>query len=246
MLLLTHAIAFLRDHVLPVSATILRVSFRLQLARFPWPLALTVLRLLLVPVFLYLLVLACDRSERRTDYRFIALGVFAVMAITDKLDGTLARKLNQVTRLGTFLDPIADKLLIAGSFLLLTFPRFAPARMNIPWPILWGVYQKDLCVVIGAWVVKHKLGKVEINANYPGKINTVVEVVLVLSTLLAPEWIAISPVFAAALLWTLWHLTVLATAGSAIGYSVEGARQLRRAAAATPHSGQRSGVARRS
>jgi phosphatidylglycerophosphate synthase len=150
------------------------------------------------------------------------------MAITDKLDGTLARKLNQVTRLGTFLDPIADKLLISGSLILLTFPRFAPAGFNIPWPILWGVYQKDLCVVIGALVVKFRIGKVEINANLPGKINTLVEIVLVLSTLLAPEWIAISPTFAAIFLWSLWHLTVLATAASAFGYSIEGARQLRR------------------
>jgi cardiolipin synthase (CMP-forming) len=212
-------------------ATISPVWLRERMTKFPWPLALTLLRLLLVPVFLYLLVLAASRTRDSGNFRYAAVGVFGVMAITDTLDGALARRLNQVTRLGTFLDPIADKLLITGSFLLLTFPRFAPAGMNIPWPILWGVYQKDICVVIGALVVKLKLGRVEINANYPGKINTAAEVVLVLSTMLAPEWIAISPGFAAMLLWTLWHLTVLATAASAFGYSIEGARQLRRATA---------------
>jgi cardiolipin synthase len=192
-----------------------------RLKHFPWPTALTSLRLLLVPVFLYLLII---------HQRYPALAVFTVMAITDKLDGTLARKLNQVSKLGTFLDPTADKLLITGCFILLIFPRYAPAGFAIPWPIFWGVCQKDVCVLIGAAIVKWKLGRVEINANLPGKINTVVEIVLVLCTLLAPEWIAISPAFAAVSLWTMWHLTVLATAASAMGYSIEGARQLRAAA----------------
>jgi len=203
------------------------VSDPAQIKSFPWALALTLSRLLLVPVFLYLLILG--GSQNSDPLRHIALAIFAVMAITDVLDGYLARRLNQVSKLGTYLDPTADKLLVSGSFLLLAFHCFAPAGFNIPWPILWGVYQKDICVLIGAAVVKYKIGKVEIKANYAGKINTLVEVFLVLSTLLAPEWIAISPLFAAILFWTLWHLTVLATAASAIGYSIEGARQLRRA-----------------
>ena len=197
--------------------------------------ALTTLRLLLLPVFFYLLILAAPPragmiASGSNRYREAALVVFVIMAITDKLDGTLARRLNQVTKLGTFLDPTADKLLITGGRLLLCMPRLAPAGMFIPWQVLWGVFQKDVCVLIGAAVVKHKLGKVEINANLPGKINTVVEISVVIATLLAPEWIAISPAFAAFFLWSLWHLTVLATAWAGIGYSCEGARQLRAAA----------------
>jgi CDP-diacylglycerol--glycerol-3-phosphate 3-phosphatidyltransferase len=198
---------------------------------------LTSLRLLLVPVFLYLLITAAPPrasvvpiDQSRFDHRrWIALGIFAIMAITDKLDGSLARRLNQVTRLGTFLDPTADKILVTFGLLLLVFPRFAPAGFAVPWPILWGVYQKDLCVLIGAGVVKYQLGKVEINANLWGKINTALEVALVIGTLLAPEWIAISPMFAAIFMKILWHGTVLATAAAAIGYSREGARQLRAA-----------------
>jgi CDP-diacylglycerol--glycerol-3-phosphate 3-phosphatidyltransferase len=198
---------------------------------------LTSLRLLLVPVFLYLLIAAAPAraneipiNQSQLDHRrWLALGLFAIMAITDKLDGYLARKLNQVTRLGTFLDPTADKILVTFGLLLLVFPRFAPAGFAVPWPILWGVYQKDLCVLIGAGVVKYHLGKVEINANLPGKINTTVEVALVIGTLLAPEWIAISPMFAAIFMKCLWHGTVLATLAAAIGYSREGARQIRSA-----------------
>jgi cardiolipin synthase len=190
--------------------------------RFPWPTALTTTRLLLVPVFLCLLLQPANANHRR-----LALAVFLIMAITDKLDGTLARRLNMVTTLGTLLDPIADKLLISGSFIILVFPRYAPAGFAIPWPILWGVYQKDLCVLIGALIVKRTVGKVKIHASQPGKINTVMEVALVIATLLAPEWIAISPAFAAFFFWSLWHLTVLATAVAAIDYSMEGSRQLR-------------------
>jgi CDP-diacylglycerol--glycerol-3-phosphate 3-phosphatidyltransferase len=160
-------------------------------------------------------------------YRQAALGVFAIMAITDKLDGYLARRFNQVTRLGIFLDPVADKVLITFGLLLLVFPRFAPAGFNIPWPILWGVYQKDICVIIGALVVRHKLGRVAINANFFGKINTAFEVALVIGTLLVPEWLAIGSLFTAVFMKLLWHGTVLATAAAAIGYSLEGARQLR-------------------
>jgi CDP-diacylglycerol--glycerol-3-phosphate 3-phosphatidyltransferase len=176
-------------------------------------------------VFLFLLT-AGDR------FRPEALCIFAIMAITDFLDGYLARKFNQVSRVGTFLDPTADKLLITGSLLILCIPRFAPARFDIPWPVLLGIFMKDVCVLIGAAVVKYKLGKVEINANLPGKVNTTLEISVVIATLLAPEWIAISPLFAAVFLWLLWHLTVLATAWSGMGYSYEGARQLRAANAA--------------
>jgi len=198
--------------------------------------AITLLRLLLVPVFLWLLILAATQrngeaarmSGAIVAARQLALVVFVVMAVTDILDGHLARRLNQITKLGTFLDPIADKLLVSSAFLILVFPRFAPAGFAIPWPILWGVYQKDLCVLIGAGVVKWKVGKVEINASLPGKFNTATEVALVIATLLAPEWIRISPAFAAIFLWSLWHLTVLATAAAAMGYSIDGARQLRR------------------
>jgi CDP-diacylglycerol--glycerol-3-phosphate 3-phosphatidyltransferase len=201
--------------------------------------ALTLLRLLLVPLFLLLLISAAPPraglvpvDEGRLDHRrWLALGVFAVMAVTDTLDGMLARKLKQVSRLGTFLDPAADKILVTGGLFLLILPRFAPAGFAIPWPVLWGVCQKDVCVLIGAAVVKWKLGRVEINANRWGKLNTMMEVAMMIAAILSPEWIAISPLFAAVFLWSLWHLTVLATAAAAWGYSAEGARQLRRAEA---------------
>src|SRR5437764_514187 len=85
--------------------------------RLSWPMGLTMLRLLLLPLFLYLL-LVDSRQPLPHVHRWWAVAVFAVMAITDKLDGYLARRLNQTSKLGAMLDPVADKLLIASSVVL--------------------------------------------------------------------------------------------------------------------------------
>ena len=74
------------------------------------PNALTVLRLLLVPIFLWLLLENTDSS------RWWALGVFVVAAYTDHLDGKLARSRNLITNFGKLADPIADKFLTLGAF----------------------------------------------------------------------------------------------------------------------------------
>ena len=78
-----------------------------------WPMGLTMLRLLLLPVFLC--VLLPDAGRAGPNRRRWAVAIFAVMAVTDKLDGYLARRLNQTSKLGAILDPIADKLLVACS-----------------------------------------------------------------------------------------------------------------------------------
>ena len=73
------------------------------------PNILTIFRMAMVPVFIVLMLL---------DMPLAALIVFAVASITDKLDGHLARKNNQVTVFGKFMDPLADKLLVMSAFLL--------------------------------------------------------------------------------------------------------------------------------
>lgn len=72
-----------------------------------WPNRLSILRILLSPVFMLLLI------DNRQESRIAALGVFFIASITDLYDGYLARRYGWVTNLGKFLDPLADKLLIA-------------------------------------------------------------------------------------------------------------------------------------
>ncbi len=87
------------------------------------PIALTALRIFLVPV---LVVLLLTRTE---DGLYLGTVVFGLAVATDYLDGYFARRRNQVTRLGIILDPLADKLLTAAAFLSLVEMGLAPAWM---------------------------------------------------------------------------------------------------------------------
>src|SRR5438270_10018285 len=78
-----------------------------------WPMGLTLLRLLLLPVFLWVLLYDAGPASGPRPHRWWVVATFAVMAATDKLDGYLARRLGQTSTLGAILDPLADKLLIA-------------------------------------------------------------------------------------------------------------------------------------
>jgi len=77
------------------------------------PNQLTLLRILLIPVFVLIFYLPYEWNN------FVAFIIFSIAAITDALDGYLARKLNQTSSLGAFLDPVADKLMVAVALVLL-------------------------------------------------------------------------------------------------------------------------------
>ena len=77
------------------------------------PNIITVCRIILVPIFLVILLTEMENKE------IIAFCIFLIAAITDAVDGYFARKLNQITDLGKFLDPLADKLLITAALLAL-------------------------------------------------------------------------------------------------------------------------------
>ena len=87
------------------------------------PNTLTLLRIFLVPILVALLLTRTDGGL------FLGMGVFGVAVLTDYLDGYLARRRNEVTRLGTLLDPIADKLLTAAAFISLVEMNAVPAWM---------------------------------------------------------------------------------------------------------------------
>ena len=89
---------------------------------------LTLLRIFLVPVLVAVLLTGRSEQDLLTlNARLLALVIFAIAAITDVLDGFLARLRNEVTRLGRLLDPIADKLLISAAFISLVQLGLAPA-----------------------------------------------------------------------------------------------------------------------
>ncbi|MEN6390603.1 MAG: CDP-diacylglycerol--glycerol-3-phosphate 3-phosphatidyltransferase [Syntrophomonas sp.] len=136
------------------------------------PNSLTVLRIILIPLFAVLLLLRMPNSD------YLAAGVFLAAALTDSLDGYLARRWKQVTKLGIVLDPIADKLLITAALISLVELARVPAWIAI---VILG---REFAVT-GLRAFKAEEGIV-IPASMLGKMKTFTQVVAVLLTILKP------------------------------------------------------------
>lgn len=109
----------------PASGVLVKQPAIQRLSTEIWnlPNALTLLRIFLVPILVVVLLTKFSGRE------FVGLGIFLVAAITDFFDGYIARKYNQMTRMGALLDPIADKLLMSAAFISLVEldPHHVPA-----------------------------------------------------------------------------------------------------------------------
>lgn len=138
--------------------------------RGPWTVAnlLTLFRIALTIPFLYLV------NEGRLG---LALGVFFLASLTDFADGFLARRFNQQSRVGRFLDPLADKLLITTGFVILAIPHAKFA--SIPVWLAIAVVGRDLIIVIGALAVYLLTGFKSFTPSLLGKINTFCELGLI-------------------------------------------------------------------
>jgi CDP-diacylglycerol--glycerol-3-phosphate 3-phosphatidyltransferase len=190
-----------------------------------WPMGLTMLRLLLLPVFLWV-VLRGARPETDEDvYRWIAVAIFVVMAITDKLDGYLARKFDQTSRLGAILDPVADKLLVACSVILLSFPWVAGPDYAMPFLVIVAVYGKDLIVALGTLAVLGLIGSVSIKPRPLGKLSTVLQLSMIVATLIAPDMEKLSRAGIWWLTRSLWWAVCIIAMASATDYVIIGTRQ---------------------
>jgi len=126
--------------------------------------ALTAFRVLLVPLFAHLLISGRIRH---------ALAVFAACGISDALDGLLARALRQRTVVGYYLDPIADKLLMATSFIVLAYVKILPEWLTIL------VISRDLFILIGSVLILLILDSGSIKATSLSKVNTAVQILTV-------------------------------------------------------------------
>jgi CDP-diacylglycerol--glycerol-3-phosphate 3-phosphatidyltransferase len=194
---------------------------------------LTMLRLLLLPLFLWVMLLGAGQNlAGPSRYRWWALAIFAVMAVTDKLDGYLARRLNQTSKLGTVLDPVADKLLIASSVVLLSFDWAAGAAYRIPLPVVASIYGKDLVVALGTVALLAMVGRVSVAARWAGKTATFFQLLLVILTLLAPDLDRLKAGAARVVLVGLWWTVAGVSVAAAVDYVGVGVRQLQAAKAA--------------
>jgi cardiolipin synthase len=126
--------------------------------------ALTAVRVLLVPVFAHLLI------SGRIGY---ALLVFSACGLSDGLDGLLARALKQRTVVGFYLDPIADKLLMATAFIVLAYVKIIPNWLTVL------VISRDLFILVGSVLILLLRESGDIRATMISKINTATQILTV-------------------------------------------------------------------
>lgn len=112
-----------------------------------------------------------------------ALILFLISGLTDLVDGLVARKLHQKTRLGALLDPMADKLLLSTSFLLLTLPT-GGANVHIPLWLTVLVFGRDIILVVGAVAIALTTGHTKFDPSIYGKASTLVQITCVLAVLI--------------------------------------------------------------
>jgi cardiolipin synthase len=148
-----------------------------------WPNRITIIRLLLVAPFVILLT----NQDTWPHARYAAMAIFAAMAFSDLLDGVLARRLHAHTRLGAILDPLADKVLIICSAVLLSLPQSAPPGLRLSNWIVVFIVGKDLWVILGFLVIYLVTDKFLIHPAKAGKACTVGQLVMVLTFLAGPD-----------------------------------------------------------
>ncbi|MEO7190611.1 MAG: CDP-alcohol phosphatidyltransferase family protein [Vicinamibacterales bacterium] len=136
---------------------------------------LTLLRLLLVPVFALCMLYGLPGW---------ALITFVVAGVTDLFDGFIARRTGQLTTLGAWLDPMADKLLVATMFVMLTMPGLG-SEVRLPLWLTVLVLSRDIAIVLTVAIVNLAVARRTFRPTLLGKAATVVYVVTGVTTLYA-------------------------------------------------------------
>jgi cardiolipin synthase (CMP-forming) len=163
---------------------------------------ITLLRILLVPLFIIGLLMGGD---------YWPLALFVFLALTDVLDGAVARLRNQRTVLGTFLDPVADKLLLGAAFLVLSVQGRVPV-----WAFVL-VFSRDVLILLG-WNIIYILTKTStVQPRWLGKATTLFQMLTVI--------VCLAPVSDVLAHWTAWGMA-LVTAASTVDYVWVGGKKL--------------------
>lgn len=175
--------------------------------RLNWPNRITLARLLLIGPFVVALLNLRDPQWSHIA-RHAAIGIFILMSLSDALDGYLARRLHQESALGRFLDPVADKLLILSSIILLAWEGTSVEGYRLPSAVTVIAIWKDLFVVVGFIIIYLITSRIHIEPRPPGKWTTGLQLAMVMAILLAPSapaWFGPVP----AILW--WAASVMAS-----------------------------------
>ena len=138
------------------------------------PNLLTLLRLLLIPCFIV--------ASWRGEY-VVAFALFVSAAVTDILDGAIARRLNQRSRIGAILDPAADKIMIVSGFLF--YALHGSVTIRIPGWLLFTVFIRDFMLAVFAYLLYTRVHIKRFPPSPAGKASTVFQAITLAATIAA-------------------------------------------------------------
>jgi CDP-diacylglycerol--glycerol-3-phosphate 3-phosphatidyltransferase len=184
---------------------------------------ITVVRILMIPVFVTLAIYygqSIQEGQPQDWMRFTAITIFLLAAISDGLDGYVARRYNQRSALGVILDPIADKGLLLSGIITLSISNWSqvdPAYGKFPawFPVL--VITRDIVILVGSALVHVMNGTMRVVPRWTGKVATVLQMAAIAWVMLQIKLLPLMYVVYAAGFFTLV---------SGIIYLRDGVRQL--------------------
>jgi CDP-diacylglycerol--glycerol-3-phosphate 3-phosphatidyltransferase len=184
---------------------------------------ITIIRILMIPVFVALAIYygqSIQQGQPLEWLRFSAIMVFLIAAVSDGLDGYVARRYNQRSALGVILDPIADKGLLLSGIITLSISNWSETdpdygRFPAWFPVL--VITRDAVILVGAILLHVLNGKVHIKPSWTGKVATVLQMCAIGWVMLQIHFIPLPFVVALAGVFTFI---------SGVIYVLEGVRQL--------------------
>ncbi len=164
---------------------------------------LTALRILLIPLFIIFII---------EGVFFRALEIFILGALTDAVDGFIARITGQRTIIGLYLDPIADKLFIASSYITLSILNIIPAWLSVI------VISRDVFISIGVLIFFIGSQKIEVGPTVLSKATTVFQTITIILSMASKIWSNVS----SAHLMVAFFITALFTVLSGFDYLYKG------------------------
>jgi cardiolipin synthase (CMP-forming) len=184
---------------------------------------ITVVRILMIPVFVTMAIYYGQSIQRGAPLewqRFTAIAIFLIAAVSDGLDGYVARRYKQRSTLGAILDPIADKGLLLSAIITLSISNWSdidPEYGRFPawFPVL--VITRDAVILVGSGVLHLLNGKVRVKPSWTGKVATVLQMAAIAWVMLQLHFLSLLYIVIAAGVFTFI---------SGIIYVMDGVRQL--------------------
>jgi cardiolipin synthase len=140
------------------------------------------------------------------DRALLSLALFTVAGVSDGIDGYLARRYGWITRLGSILDPLADKFMMAGIYLSLGWLG------ELPWWLVGTVFGRDILIIGGALAYHFIKGRYEMEPHILSKLNTLLQILLVVSVLFSLAVIRLPELYLDSLIYLVLLSTVLSGA----------------------------------